>query len=143
MMTISETYEFLDSVRKMEAEIVKKQLQHDELQSCLLPKAITYDSDRVQTSPDDAMSKIASRVLDLEKEIRQMRARKANRIVTVSTAISKLENDTEQIILMAFYVGRLPASRIAEITHYTVRGVYKVKHRAVVHMAEKCSQSSP
>lgn len=141
-MTISETYEFLDSVRKMEAEIVKKQLQHDELQSCLLPKAITYDSDRVQTSPDDAMSKIASRVLDLEKEIRQMRARKANRIVTVSTAISKLENDTEQIILMAFYVGRLPASRIAEITHYTVRGVYKVKHRAVVHMAEKCSQSS-
>jgi len=142
-MTISETYEFLDSVRKMEAEIVKKQLQHDELQSCLLPKAITYDSDRVQTSPDDAMSKIASRVLDLEKEIRQMRARKANRIVTVSTAISKLENDTEQIILMAFYVGRLPASRIAEITHYTVRGVYKVKHRAVVHMAEKCSQSSP
>lgn len=142
-MTISETYEFLDSVRKMEAEIVKKQLQHDELQSCLLPKAITYDSDRVQTSQDDAMSKIASRVLDLEKEIRQMRARKANRIVTVSTAISKLENDTEQIILMAFYVGRLPASRIAEITHYTVRGVYKVKHRAVVHMAEKCSQSSP
>lgn len=141
-MTISETYEFLDSVRKMEAEIVKKQLQHDELQSCLLPKAITYDSDRVQTSPDDTMSKIASRVLDLEKEIRQMRARKANRIVTVSTAISKLENDTEQIILMAFYVGRLPASRIAEITHYTVRGVYKVKHRAVVHMAEKCSQSS-
>lgn len=142
-MTISETYEFLDSVRKMEAEIVKKQLQHDELQSCLLPKAITYDSDRVQTSPDDAMSKIASRVLDLEKEIRQMRARKANRIVMVSTAISKLESDTEQIILMAFYVGRLPASRIAEITHYTVRGVYKVKHRAVVHMAEKCSQSSP
>lgn len=142
-MTISETYEFLDSVRKMEAEIVKKQLQHDELQSCLLPKAITYDSDRVQTSPDDAMSKIASRVLDLEKEIRQMRARKANRIVTVSTAISKLESDTEQIILMAFYIGRLPASRIAEITHYTVRGVYKVKHRAVVHMAEKCSQSSP
>lgn len=142
-MTISEAYEFLDSVRKMEAEIMKKQLQHDELQSCLLPKAITYDSDRVQTSPDDAMSKIASRVLDLEKEIRQMRARKANRIVTVSTAISKLENDTEQIILMAFYVGRLPASRIAEITHYTVRGVYKVKHRAVVHMAEKCSQSSP
>lgn len=142
-MTISEAYEFLDSVRKMEAEIMKKQLQHDELQSCLLPKAITYDSDRVQTSPDDAMSKIASRVLDLEKEIRQMRARKANRIVMVSTAISKLENDTEQIILMAFYVGRLPASRIAEITHYTVRGVYKVKHRAVVHMAEKCSQSSP
>ena len=142
-MTISETYEFLDSVRKMEAEIVKKQLQHDELQSCLLPKAIAYDSDRVQTSPDDAMSKIASQVLDLEKEIRQMRARKANRIVTVSTAISKLESDTEQIILMAFYVGRLPASRIAEITHYTVRGVYKVKHRAVVHMAEKCSQRSP
>ena len=40
-MTTSEAYAFLNSIRKIENEIVKLQLQHDELQSCLLPKAIT------------------------------------------------------------------------------------------------------
>lgn len=141
-MTVSEAYFYLDSVRRIEAEIVKKQLQHDELQSCLLPRAITYDGDHVQTSPDDAMSKIAAKVVDMEREIRDLRAEKARLIVDINTAIAMLESDTEQMILLGFYVGRLPASRIAEIVHYSVRGVYKAKARAVRHLAEKCAQSS-
>lgn len=141
-MTTSEAYAFLNSIRKIENEIVKLQLQHDELQSCLLPKAITYDGDRVQTSPEDKMLEIASRVLDMEKEIRDLKQRKAKRIVEVNNAIARLDNDTEQVILLGFYVGRLQATKIAEIVHYSVRGVYKAKHRAVIHLSEKCTQST-
>ena len=141
-MTTSEAYAFLNSIRKIENEIVKLQLQHDELQSCLLPKAITYDGDRVQTSPEDKMLEIASRVIDMEKEIRDLKQRKAKRIVEVNTAIARLDNDTEQVILLGFYVGRLSAYKIADLVHYSVRGVYKAKHRAVIHLAEKCAQSS-
>lgn len=141
-MTTSEAYAFLNSIRKIENEIVKLQLQHDELQSCLLPKAITYDGDRVQTSPEDKMLEIASRVLDMEKEIRDLKQRKAKRIVEVNNAIARLDNDTEQVILLGFYVGRLSAYKIADLVHYSVRGVYKAKHRAVIHLAEKCAQSS-
>lgn len=141
-MTTSEAYAFLNSIRKIENEIVKLQLQHDELQSCLLPKGITYDGDRVQTSPEDKMLEIASRVLDMEKEIRDLKQRKAKRIVEVNNAIARLDNDTEQVILLGFYVGRLSAYKIADLVHYSVRGVYKAKHRAVIHLAEKCAQSS-
>lgn len=141
-MTTSEAYAFLNSIRKIENEIVKLQLQHDELQSCLLPKAITYDGDRVQTSPEDKMLEIASRVLDMEKEIRDLKQRKAKRIVEVNNAIARLDNDTEQVILLGFYVGRLSAYKIADLVHYSVRGVYKAKHRAVIHLAEKCAQST-
>lgn len=141
-MTTSEAYAFLNSIRKIENEIVKLQLQHDELQSCLLPKAITYDGDRVQTSLEDKMLEIASRVLDMEKEIRDLKQRKAKRIVEVNNAIARLDNDTEQVILLGFYVGRLSAYKIADLVHYSVRGVYKAKHRAVIHLAEKCAQSS-
>lgn len=141
-MTTSEAYAFLNSIRKIENEIVKLQLQHDELQSCLLPKAITYDGDRVQTSPEDKMLEIASRVIDIEKEIRDLKQRKAKRIVEVNNAIARLDNDTEQVILLGFYVGRLSAYKIADLVHYSVRGVYKAKHRAVIHLAEKCAQSS-
>jgi len=140
-MTTSEAYAFLNSIRKIENEIVKLQLQHDELQSCLLPKAITYDGDRVQTSPEDKMLEIASRVLDMEKEIRNLKQRKAKLIIEVNDSISKLDSDVEQMVLLGFYVGRLPAIKVAELVHYSVPGIYKVKRRAVIHLAEKCIRS--
>lgn len=140
-MTTSEAYAFLNSIRKIENEIVKLQLQHDELQSCLLPKAITYDGDRVQTSPEDKMLEIASRVLDMEKEIRDLKQRKAKLIIEINDSISKLDSDVEQMVLLGFYVGRLPAIKVAELVHYSVPGIYKVKRRAVMHLAEKCIRS--
>lgn len=140
-MTTSEAYAFLNSIRKIENEIVKLQLQHDELQSCLLPKAITYDGDRVQTSPEDKMLEIASRVLDMEKEIRDLKQRKAKLIIEINDSISKLDSDVEQMVLLGFYVGRLPAIKVAELVHYSVPGIYKVKRRAVIHLAEKCIRS--
>ena len=140
-MTTSEAYAFLNSIRKIENEIMKLQLQHDELQSCLLPKAITYDGDRVQTSPEDKMLEIASRVLDMEKEIRDLKQRKAKLIIEINDSISKLDSDVEQMVLLGFYVGRLPAIKVAELVHYSVPGIYKVKRRAVIHLAEKCIRS--
>lgn len=141
-MTTKEAYAFLNSVRQIEADIVKKQLQHDELQSCLLPKAITYDKDKIQTTPSDMMSETAALVLDLEKDIRKLYARKAQLIVEINDAISRLDSDTEQMILLGFYVGRLPASRVADLVHYSLRGVYKAKRRAVMHLAEVCTKCS-
>ena len=139
-MTVQEMYDYLGSIRKIDSKIVRLQLQHDELESCLLPKAITYDSDKVQTSPDDPMSRIASEVLDLEKEIQMLRIRKARRVKEISVAITKLDDDIDQIILTAFYIGRLPASKVAEITHYSIRGVYNAKHRAVIHLTKVCTK---
>lgn len=140
-MTTREAYDFLNSVRRTEIAILKLQLQHDELQSCLLPRAITYDGDKVQTTPEDKMSEIAAQVADMEKQIAQLRLRKAQLIVDINAAIRMLDNDVEQVILLGFYVGRLPATKIAEIVHYSVPGIYKAKRRAVVHLAEKCTQS--
>ena len=142
-MTTSEAYEFLDSIRRMEAEIMKKQLQHDELRSCLLPAGIRYDLDKVQSSPSDRMSVIEAKVVDLGREIEDLKMRKAKLIVEVNAAVTQLGNDTEEIILLGFYVGRLPARRLADMLHYTVRGIYKAKRRAVIHLAQKCSLSSP
>lgn len=141
-MTIKEAYNFLNQPRRLEYAIMKAQMQHDELQSCLLPKAITYDKDKIQTSPGDMMSETASLVLDLERDIRKLYARKAQLIVEINDAISRLDSDTEQMILLGFYVGRLPASRVADLVHYSLRGVYKAKHRAVIHLAEVCTKCS-
>lgn len=141
-MTVSETYDFLNAIRKTEAEMVKLRLKHDALQSCLLPQAIRYDGDHVQTSPEDRMSETAAEVVDLEQQIWILNHKRLQQISDISFAIAKLDSDVEQMVLLGFYVGRLPVVKVAEIVHYTERGVYKVKARAVRHLAEKCTERS-
>ena len=134
-MTVSETYDFLNAIRRTEAEMVKLRLRHDALQSCLLPQAIRYDGDHVQTSPEDRMSETAAEVIELEKQLRILNRKKIQQIAHVSKEIAKLESDTEQMVLLGYYVGRLSGSRVAEIIHYSIPGVYKVKARAVRNLA--------
>lgn len=140
-MTISETYAFLNSIRWYDVEIARKQMEHDGLQSCLLPKAITYDKDRIQTSPEDPLLRIASDVIYLEHEIQRLKAEKAAQIVKVNRAIGLLDNDTDQLILLGFYVGRLRPRKIAELAHYSRSGLYKAKRKAVENLADKLSES--
>lgn len=139
-MTTREVYDFLNSTRRMEAEIQKLTIRHDELQTCLLPGAIRYDGDRVQTSPDDKMSQIAAEVVDLEAEIRATKIQKAEQIRKIEAAISTLENDDEQMVLLAFYGGRIPMARVAELIHQSPRSAYYIRRRGVKHLAEKFSQ---
>ena len=48
-MTLDETYDFLMQIRRKEIIIRRKETQRDELRACLLPGAIRYDRDRVQS----------------------------------------------------------------------------------------------
>lgn len=139
-MTTDYVYIFLTSVRKIEAEIQKLTIRHDELQTCLLPGAIRYDGDRVQTSPDDKMSQIAAEVVDLERQVQELRRRKAEQVREIEDAIRMLENDDEQMVLMGYYIGRLPMARVAELIHQSPRSAYYIRRRGVKHLAEKFSQ---
>lgn len=142
-MTVSETYKYLESVRRIETEIRKQQLKHDALQSCLLPKAITYDKDAVQTSPEDKMSEIAAEVADIEKTLRILTAAKYRTINDVTKSIAKLDSEDEQIVLLGYYIARRSIPDIAgEIIHYSERQTYRIKRRAVRNLANKLSQMS-
>lgn len=57
-MTLDETYDFLMQIRRKEIIIRRKETQRDELRACLLPAAIRYDRDRVQSTPTDKMADV-------------------------------------------------------------------------------------
>lgn len=139
-MTTNYVYIFLTSVRKIEAEIQKLTIRHDELQTCLLPGAIRYDGDRVQTSPDDKMSELAAEVVDLERQIQELRLHKSRKVREIEDAIRMLENDDEQMVLMGYYIGRLPMACVADLIHLSMRTAYRIRRRGVQHLAEKLSQ---
>lgn len=134
---LARVYEHLDQIRAMERQIRRKQLQRDELQSCLLPRAIRYDQDKVQTSPEDAMAETAAAVLDLDREIEQLRRKKAGMIRDIVRTIETLDDDREKLVLTAYYISRMPIRRIAYEIHYSTTQTYRLYRSGLLHLAER------
>lgn len=130
-MTKQETCDYLLRVRKLQRQIWLLCLRHDELQSCLLPAAIRYDKDVVQTSPEDKLSDVAAAVLDIEAKIRQLQHHKARAILEVSTVIDKIDNETERAILNAYYVGRISMKKISEEIGYSLSHTYNLRSHGI------------
>lgn len=136
------TTEFLLQVRVLERTIWRKTMQHDELESCLLPAAIRYDKDVVQTSPEDKLADIAAAVIELEKEIRILKQRKAKLAWEIGSAIEQLEDDREKTILMAYYVGRVPMHEIAERIGYSIQHTYRLRKAGTAHLNYENNENS-
>ena len=135
-MTLDETYDFLMQIRRKEIIIRRKEMQRDELRACLLPGAVRYDKDRVQSSPTDSMADVLARVDELDHEIEQLKHEKAQLILEISNAIEKLEDDTEKVVLTEFYIARAPMSQVAETIHYSIRRAYHFRKMGVTHLGE-------
>lgn len=140
-MTIQETYEFLWQVRRLENTIHRTEIRKVELESCLLPSAIRYDKDPVQTSPEDITGKIVSEISALEDQIHKLKQLKARKVKEIGEAIEGMPNgsekaDVEKTVLTAFFVGRLSMVRVAEIVHYSPPHIYRVRREAVQHLRE-------
>ena len=124
-----QAYIFLNSARVLHWEWLRLKAKHDELESCLLPAAIRYDKDKVQSSPEDAMSKIVAEVAELEKEMNRVQQRKANQIAKIDKAISTLPSDEERTALTMRYINRISVTDIAEAMGYSVKRVYQFMDR--------------
>lgn len=135
-MTLNETYDFLMQIRRKEIIIRRKETQRDELRACLLPGAIRYDHEKVQSAPTDKMADVIARVDELDREIEQLRREKASLVIVISDAIEKLEDDNEKTVLTEFYIARAPMTQAADAINYSVRRAYDFRERGVVHLGE-------
>ena len=120
-----QAYEFFNSVRVLHWRWLRLKAKHDELESCLLPAAIRYDKDKVQTSPEDAMSKIVAEISELESKMNAVLLAKAERIDEITGAIHKLESDEERTALTMRYINRVSVSNIAKAMGYSTQRVYQ------------------
>lgn len=123
-------------IRRKEIIIRRKETQRDELRACLLPGAVRYDRDKVQSTPTDKMSDVMARVDELDREIEQLRREKASLIIEIGDAIEKLEDDNEKTVLTEFYIARAPMTQAADAINYSVRRAYDFRKRGVIHLGE-------
>jgi len=120
-----QAYIFLNSARVLHWEWLRLKAKHDELESCLLPAAIRYDKDKVQSSPEDPMSKIVAEVMELEKEMKRVQLNKSRQIAKIDKAISQLESDEERTALTMRYINRKAVKEIAEEMGYSEARIYQ------------------
>lgn len=120
-----QAYNYLNSVRVLHWQWLRLKAKHDELETCLLPAAIRYDKDKVQSSPEDAMSKIVAEIAELEKRMAEVQRKKSQRIEEIAKAINSLESDEERTALTMRYINRKSVFDIAEAMGYSEKRIYQ------------------
>ena len=128
-MTYKDAYNHLMQVRFINKRIWLATVERDELQSCLLPSAIRYDKDPVQTSPSDKMGEIAAAVLQMDRRIRELQVEKARTFIGTRQEIDLLDDEDQREILKAFFLARQPMARIAEKQNRSLSGVYEIRRQ--------------
>lgn len=131
-MTYNEVYRHLMQVRLIDKRIWLTTVEHAELQSCLLPAAITYDKDIVQTSPEDKMADIAGKVVELEHKIRRLNSTKARLIVQIRNEIGQIEDEDQRVVLSAFFLAKQSMRDIADGTCRSISGVYTIRRKGIL-----------
>lgn len=133
---LTKGYQYLMQIRWKEGAIRIKQLRIDALRSCLLPHAITYDGDKVQSSPTDQLSDVFALIQELEREVERMQHDKAVLINEICAKIAELPDEVEQQILLGFYVAQYRMSRVAGMVNYSKTQAYDIRTRAVRHLMD-------
>lgn len=130
-MELQETYDFLLGPRRISAEIWRKDLRRRELKSCLLPIGITYDKDKVQTSPEDSMARIMAEVAEIDQQIDNLQKTRAVKILEISRVIDRLDNLNEATVLDAYYLGRKSMREISEHLNYSLQHTYRLRRNGM------------
>ena len=131
-----EVYEFLTMPKKTKLQIRSKQMQIEDLRLQMLPGAIRYDKDIVQSSPEDPMLKFIVRVDELEREIEGLKQRYVDEQKLISEAIEMLEDKREQVVLIGRYVSGDSYDEIAAELFLSVDRVFQIHRSAVDNMVD-------
>ena len=131
-----EVYEFLTMPKKTKLQIRSKQMQIEDLRLQMLPGAVRYDKDTVQSSPEDPMMKFIVRVDELERAIEGLKQRYVDEQKLISEAIEMLEDKREQVVLIGRYVSGDSYDEIAAELFLSVDRVFQIHRSAVDKMVD-------
>lgn len=138
-MTIQEAYVFLGQVRGYDNKIKRLERTIESLRYNLLPGAIRYDKDRVDTSPQDGMSELFAKIDVYERELVEECGNRASAVIKVDEALNKMRDTKERIILKEYYIGKVSLRDIADGLGITVRHCIRLRNNGVSMFAEVMS----
>lgn len=123
-MTREEARRYLGRPRSIGRQIKTKETALGELRASLLPSGIRYDTDKVQTTPEDKLARVMAEIDRLEREVAELKLEQARAIADIEGTISQLDRENVQEVMTRFYIRREKIDDIAEAMAYVPRHVY-------------------
>ena len=117
-----------------EINIIRQQIAQAEL--ALLPSGIRYDMDRVQTSPDDPMLRMAEKVERYEAQLRKHLDKIIAKRQRAFAMIRRLKDPTQRKVLELFFLDerRLSMAQVAEEIGYSERQTFYIYKKALKNL---------
>lgn len=125
------TREELNRPLRLEQKIKAKETMIEGLRASLLPRAIRYDADKVQTSPSDITLEIMAEIDELERELQKLMDQRLMSVRMVSTAIRKIDDPICAEVMAARYIRGRKYEQIAEDMGFSERWVYNTIRKGV------------
>lgn len=128
--------QYLYSVRDEQKEIEELDDRIRELRMSLLPGAIRYDKDKVQSSPEDALSRRTAEVVDYEQELADRMRMLTLKRQKAQEMIDTLEDSRERQALGLYFlsIGRPSMTKVAEKMGYTQRQTFRFYVSGLEHL---------
>ena len=129
-MRTKEMYVFLGTVRSLRKKEKRLREQIEDLRYSLLPSGITYDKEKVQTSPEDSTLNTFAQLDEIEGELRQIVVKLYSARVAITNKALILPPKERQVILR-YYVDCWTISRVSDELKVTDRHVFRLRENAV------------
>lgn len=128
--------EYLQRIRSERLEIDQFEDTIEELRYSLLPSGIRYDMVKVQTSPDDQMLRICSKIDELERKIKDHLERLTTHYNVAMSNILLLEKPEYRQVLALYYLNRerLTWATVAERMSFSEQRIYQLHNDAIAEL---------
>ena len=100
-----EVKSYLNRPKHIFANIVVLQEKIENLRLKMLPRAINFEKERVQTSPEDPMPNFGAEIDELDRQMANLMKEYYESMGEVEKTIREVENDDIRLILAKKYVG--------------------------------------
>ena len=131
-----EVKKYLRRPTRIYGDIVVLQEKIENLRLNMLPRAISYDKDRVQTSPQDPMPDFAAKIDELDRLMVKLMGEYYESIGDIQEVIEQIENEDAKLILAKRYVGQKKWDVIMREVPRSRRSLFNY-HRIGLRAAEK------
>ena len=115
---MNEAKDYLLQIHRADLILLHLRREIAELRSGLLPSAITYDADRVQTSPGDPMSETFAKLDDLERQYNAELVKRSELRMRIIIQIGKLPARYAKLLYLR-YVDGMKLDHIARKLQYS------------------------
>lgn len=131
--TIGEVKKYFRTIRYEQLEIMRMLEMIERKETGLLPRAIVYNKDKVQTSPEDFLAKNEAEIVDLTKLMQEKAAELRKKKMEAEKIVESLECPGERDVMRMYYLSLKKDYRLHRWEDVAAKLGYTMRHTLRLH----------